>query len=1093
MKFSYRVTAVSILVGTLIVVYFSWGDDFITWNQSTVADNKGTAKMEITNRPTPDTPSEHKQRLPPDKGAWEPQETFYGSTCDFTNNSIVNADIQTFDILTQLNKKEEYDITKKSGKVSSYKKPPLKIILVPHSHNDPGWHKTVDGYFEDQTRHTLNNMVEKLLKFRNMTFIWAETVFLSMWWDELDLQQKGAVKTLIERGQLEIVVGSWVVPDEANPNYYALIDQMIEGHQWLEKNLDVKPTNTWSLDPFGYSSTLAYLYKKAGFKNMVILRTHERVKEIMQKSKALEFYWRQHWDRQGNNDIFTLMMPYKLYNIKHTCGPDHDICLMFDFRKIPGEISESRAVTIHSRNVETQAKLLLGQYQKKADLFRHNVVLIPLGDDFRYDRPIEWDQQYKNYMMLFNYMNRKKEWNVEAKFGTLKDYFVEVENAAQLSGKKMEDFFPSMAGDFYPYTDQLSQFWAGYFTTRAFDKNLGREVEHHLKVAETLNVLAAMHALTSKRPFTLLEQNERNLRNARTSLGLFQHHDAITGTARNFVVMDYEDRLHSGLKSTENVIENAVKYLMGEYVSKKFILDIGQPKSLKMLTPTKKVIDIPQIDHGVDIILFNPTGQAREEIIAVTVNAQYVEVRDENNKLVVSQLSPIWLDESQMSGNEFELAFIARFPPLGLVNYNLKRVKHEKPEKNYAAYIRMYNTSPAKLSGLRFHVRPPPSGENIILENKFYRARFSTRNGYLQSITTIQDSKNTKAGIKMLMYKSRNSGAYIFGPAGPAVDSEFPSNPAVRVIKGPLYSEVQVVHTMVNHSVRLYNTSGILGKALEINNVVDMRDHDDKELIMRIETDIQNSNSSFYTDLNGFHIMRRQRFDNFPPEANYFPMTSMIYIEDLSARMSILSTQPLGASSQEDGSMEVMLDRRLRWDDNRGLGEGVTDNKRTPSRFYLLLERMDMTEGKPSPPTKSGGVSFPTLLSHILVNNLRNYPLITVSMTTNNDTSKKYVPLRRSLPCDVQLAHIRSLTSPGNQHNTALTLHRLGYHCAFSNLHIPCKVGEGSVLLKDLFIHGKASSIRESSLSLMHEGHVLEDGNAILNQMELHTYKITFE
>lgn len=36
--------------------------------------------------------------------------------------------------------------------------------------------------------------------------------------------------------------------------------------------------------------------------------------------------------------------------------------------------------------------------------------------------------------------------------------------------------------------------------------------------------------------------------------------------------------------------------------------------------------------------------------------------------------------------------------------------------------------------------------------------------------------------------------------------------------------------------------------------------------------------------------------------------------------------------------MDVFLDRRLTRDDNRGLGQGVTDNREIFSNFKLLLE-----------------------------------------------------------------------------------------------------------------------------------------------------------
>ncbi|CAI9743058.1 alpha-mannosidase 2-like [Octopus vulgaris] len=172
----------------------------------------------------------------------------------------------------------------------------LQVFVVPHTHCDPGWLKTFVGYYQQQTKGIFENMLVKLEEMPDMRLIYAEMSFFSMWWDEISPEKRARVKKLINNGKLEIVAGGWVMTDEANAHYYAMIDQMIEGHTWLNGTLGVKPQAGWSIDPFGLSPTMAYLLKQMGLKNMLIQRVHYSVKKYLAKKKELEFLWRQEWD-----------------------------------------------------------------------------------------------------------------------------------------------------------------------------------------------------------------------------------------------------------------------------------------------------------------------------------------------------------------------------------------------------------------------------------------------------------------------------------------------------------------------------------------------------------------------------------------------------------------------------------------------------------------------------------------------------------------------------------------------------------------------------------------------------------------------------
>lgn len=171
--------------------------------------------------------------------------------------------------------------------------------------------------------------------------------------------------------------------DEAGAHYFAMLDQLIEGYQWLRSNLGLKdvPANGWSVDPFGHSTSWAYILRKAGISNTVIQRTHFAWKQLLAERRELEFWWQQAFDSEPasshNKQLYCLMAPFDLYSIKHTCGPDTDVCRQFDFRRVANEMSESTSVPITKENVAEKAHLILGQYGRTASLFPHNVALIP--------------------------------------------------------------------------------------------------------------------------------------------------------------------------------------------------------------------------------------------------------------------------------------------------------------------------------------------------------------------------------------------------------------------------------------------------------------------------------------------------------------------------------------------------------------------------------------------------------------------------------------------------------------------------------------------------------------------------------------------
>lgn len=342
----------------------------------------------------------------------------------------------------------------------------------------------------------------------------------------------------------------------------------------------------------------------------------------------------------------------------------------------------------------TRARTLVDQYRKKAELYKTNVVLIPLGDDFRYDKAREWDRQYPNYEKLIKQINSDPSINAEAQFGTLEDYFNALREESKKKSGTDTGLFKSLSGDFFTYADRDDHYWSGYYTSRPFYKNMDRILEGYLRGAEILYSL--MWAEMEYVGTDLLEIAKPlfdRLIMARESLSLFQHHDGVTGTAKNHVMEDYGKRMLDSINGLQVVMSQATHYLLTPSKSfykpsNEIFYDLDDQREHHSDLPKQHTIQIEEGGGSSKVVIYNSHAKKRSEVVTFKVSLANVKVYrintvdgDEEEEVVQSQLSPVFEgegDDQQILNNEFYLSFLAQVKGLGLQTYFIKQLKPEE-------------------------------------------------------------------------------------------------------------------------------------------------------------------------------------------------------------------------------------------------------------------------------------------------------------------------------------------------------------------------------------------------------------------------------
>ena len=782
----------------------------------------------------------------------------------------------------------------------------------------------------------------------NRTYMQVETAFFSRWWEEQTTEKQERVKKLVADGQLEFTNGGWCMHDEAAAHYVDMIDQTSRGHAYLKEKLGVTPRVGWQIDPFGHSAAQAYLLsKEASFEALFFGRITYTENLARKANRSLEFIWDSSESLGPTSYIFSGAFASGNY------GPPEGFC--FDMEHCDDVIYDDPK--LENYNVPQMMDLFYERCQELAGYQRGNDIILNMGSDFHYANANSW---YKQLDKLIHYAKQDKRLNV---FYSTPERYVKAKLSSGID-------FPVRTGDFYPYADGPNAYWTGFFTSRPTHKYLYRLGGSYLQAARQLEYFSGS-ALKNSVSTDLLED----------SVAIAQHHDGITGTAKQHVAQDYALRVAAGLAEARDLVNQALGSIRDQVQT---FLESGRPlqgpnfvvtprdlKGLRVQEPASPLLrgstasrasqavsdglefgssasgfeqcaflnisscdateTVSEAGGVLEIAVYNPVAWERKEVVRIPIATQDAAVVDGDGAAVVSQTLPISSETQRLRGNSKEiytLVFQADLPPVGYSTY----------------YVSFGSSIPEGAE------RAHQSGVVVVDANqvsaKFLdgraEAHFDHETGGLISLKGVDFGAQETVNVSLGWYEGmrdngQNDGAYIFRPNGDfhkmelAGAAQYVTGPVVQEIRQSFRDSSTKTDDAWGHvDFRFYADRGGLDYEWTVGPIPS-GDSRTKNVVVRLASDLD-SGMEFWTDSNGRDMMQRKRLSaaEVPGgqegiSGNYYPIVASIAIRDAGKELSLLTDRAQSASSLSSGELEVMVHRRTLVDDSRGVGEALDE------------------------------------------------------------------------------------------------------------------------------------------------------------------------
>uniref|UniRef100_A0A8K9X3W4 Alpha-mannosidase n=1 Tax=Oncorhynchus mykiss TaxID=8022 RepID=A0A8K9X3W4_ONCMY len=716
----------------------------------------------------------------------------------------------------------------------------LNVHLVPHTHDDVGWLKTVDQYFYGDrndiqhagVQYILDSVVDQLLKNPDRRFIYVETAFFYRWWKQQTDDMQNTVKQLVNEGRLEFVNGGWCMSDEATTHYSAVIDQMTMGLRFLNDTFGHcgRPRVAWHIDPFGHAREHASMFAQMGYDGFFFGRLDYQDRNRRMVAREQEMLWRASESlTPPMADLFTGILPNG-YN------PPEGFC--WDQSCDDPPIRDDP--DLEDYNVDDVVTRFLHIAHGQALVYKTNHIIMTMGSDFQYENANLW---YKNLDKLIRYVNQMQSNGSEVNvlYSTPSCYLQEL-HRANLT-------WPLKGDDFFPYADSAHDFWTGYFTSRPALKRYERISNSYLQV----------HYSNHRQWLSLISLYTLCLR----AMAVAQHHDAVSGTEKQHVANDYARKLANGWAHCQVLVSNTLSSLSGSSAPRVYCEHLNI--SVCPLTETSKKFSVN---------VYNPLARPVSWPVRLPVNGTAYRISD---VVPVSQATAAVRRGRGYAVNE--LLFQVQAPPLGYSTYSVSLLQNGPPSPQSS---------------------PLPRAPKAV-QNKFLRVTFDPETGLLSSLSNLETQQTVKLSQNFYW-----------------------SNSVVQEVR-------QWFSPWVSQVVRLYTDS----RALELEwtvGPVPIGDDLGKEVISRLDSSI-NSSGVFYTDSNGREMLQRRKDyrptwnlrQSEPIAGNYYPINSRAYIKDDKDQLTVVTDRSQGGGSIQDGSLEIMLHRRLLYDDVRGVGEPLNE------------------------------------------------------------------------------------------------------------------------------------------------------------------------